>query len=189
MCASISCALVLTGCTNQIPGTPTPVSATAYSCQARAVTGQTYTQFRLRGQPFSASIPKLPGWRSAPTALTENQLALTKAIGNTRGYIALSTLRPELYRNKALTQLDKLTKFDSSVSIVKDKTVNVCGREASRLTGIAEKRGLRFEYLNLIYPFDGNYYPVQLRAQMSLSDSSLFGAEVETMFRNLQIGP
>lgn len=153
------------------------------------MTGQTYTQFRPNGQPFSASIPELPGWRSAPTALRENQLALTKTIGKTRSYVALSILRPEPNRDKAFTQLDKLTKFDSSVSIIQDQAANVCGLAASRLAGIAEKRGLRFEYLNLSYPFDGNYYPVQLRAQMSMSDSSLFGADVETMFRNLQIGP
>lgn len=134
-------------------------------------------------------MPELPGWRSAPTALKENQLALTKTLGNARGYIALSTLGPEPYRDKAFTQLDKLTNFDSSVSIVQNEIVNVCGLEGSRLTGIAEKTGLRFEYLNLAYPTDGIYYPVQLRGQVRMSDFFMFGAEVETMFRNLQIGP
>lgn len=57
------------------------------------------------------------------------------------------------------------------------------------LVGIAEDRGLRFEYLNLAYSFDGNYYPLQLRGQMAICDFPLFGVEIETMFRHLQIGP
>lgn len=189
VCASVAGSLVLAACTNQVPGTPTSATTATYSCQARSVTGRAYTQFRPNSQPFSASIPELPGWRSAPTALRENQLALTKTIGATRSYVALSILRPEPDRDKASTQLSKLTRFDSSVSIVQEEAVNVCGLEASRLAGIAENRGLRFEYLNLTYLADGIYYPVQLRGQMAMSDFSSFGAEVETMFRNLQIGP
>lgn len=74
------------------------------------MTGQTYTQFLPNGQPFSTSILELACWRSAPTTLRENQLALTKTIGKARSYAALSILRPETNRDKAFTQLDKLTK-------------------------------------------------------------------------------
>lgn len=188
MCASISGALTLAGCANHVPGEPISATYTRYTCQARSATGATYTQFRANGQPFSVSVPQLPGWRSSPTALRENQLALTKTIGDARSYVTMSVLRPQTDRDKAFKQLGELAKFDSSVAIVEDETVDVCGLEASRLVGIAEDRGLRFEYLNLAYSFDGNYYPLQLQARWP-SATFLFGVEIETMFRHLQIGP
>lgn len=189
MCAGISGALTLAGCANHVPGEPISATYTRYTCQARSATGATYTQFRANGQPFSVSVPQLPGWRSSPTALRENQLALTKTIGDARSYVTMSVLRPQTDRDKAFKQLGELAKFDSSVAIVEDETVDVCGLEASRLVGIAEDRGLRFEYLNLTYSFDGNYYPLQLRGQMAICDFPFFGVEIETMFRHLQIGP
>ncbi len=51
------------------------------------------------------------------------------------------------------------------------------------------ERGLRFDFLNLAYPADGVFYPVQLRNQTGAGDLSLFGADVDVMFRNVQIGP
>jgi hypothetical protein len=187
--ACVAGSLVLVACTDQVPGTPTPAATATYSCQARSVTGRAYTQFRSNGHPLSVSIPKLPDWRSAPTALRENQLALMKTIGTTQSYVALSILRPEPDRDKASAQLSKLTRFDPSVSIVQEETVNVCSLEASRLAGIAENRGLRFDYLNLAYPANGVFYPIQLRNQMGAGDVPLFGTDVDVIFRNLQIGP
>ncbi len=148
-----------------------------------------FRQLRPHNEPFSISIPRLPDWQSVPTALRENQLALTKTIGPTRSYVALSVLHPEFNRDKAFAQLDKLTRFDSSLSITHDEVATVCGLEASRLVGIATERGLRFDYLNLAYPAEGVFYPVQLRNQIGAGDLSLFGADVDVMFRNVQIGP
>ncbi len=187
--ATLSGVLGLTGCTHQVAGTPTATTTTTYSCQAEAASGQVFKQLRPHNEPFSISIPRLPGWQSVPTALKENQLALTKTIGPSRSYVALSVLHPEFNRDKAFAQLDMLTRFDSSLSITRDEVVKVCGLEASRLVGSAMERGLRFDFLNLAYPADGGFYPVQLRNQTGASDLSLFGADVNVMFRNMQIGP
>ncbi|SII60271.1 Uncharacterised protein [Mycobacteroides abscessus subsp. abscessus] len=187
--ATISGTLILTACSQPGANAPNTAQPPTYSCQAQAATGEAYTHAQTPAEPFTVSIPKLPDWKPAATARTDNKLSVVKTIGISRSLTMLMSLDPTSTSQQATEQLKDLTKFDSSVAIVEDETVDVCGLEASRLVGITEDRGLRFEYLNLAYPFDGNYYPLQLRGQMAICDFPLFGVEVETMFRHLQIGP
>ncbi len=187
--AITSGALILTGCSQPGSGTPIAEHTTAYSCQAQAVTGQVYTRARTPKEPFTVSIPKLPGWEPAATARTDNKLAVVKSIGISRSLTMLMPLDPASSREHALAQLDSLNEIDPSVTIIHNETVEICGNQATRLIGTTGERGRQYDYINLAYQIDGNFYPIQLRNQMSLGDVPLFSADIDTIFQGFQISP
>ncbi|WP_286144085.1 hypothetical protein [Mycobacterium sp. D16R24] len=185
--AMTSGALILTGCSQSGSGTPTAEHPTTYSCQAQAATGEVYTQARNPKEPFTVSIPKLPGWEPAATARTDNKLAVVKSIGISRSLTMLIPLDPAPSREQALARLDSLNEIDPSVTIIHHETVEICGSTATRLIGTTGERGRQYDYLNLAYQVDDNFYPIQLRNQMSLGDVPLFSADIDVMFQGFQI--
>lgn len=97
----------------------------------------------------------------------------------------LMSLDPAPTSEQATEQLDGLTKIVGPVKITHDETVEICGIRAARLIGTAGER--EYDYLNLVYHVGSNYYPVQLRNQMNVSDVPLFSADVDLMFQGFQI--
>lgn len=188
LCATISGVLTLVGCSQPGSGTPTAEHPTAYSCQARAATGEAYTRTETPAEPFIVSIPKLPDWNPAATARTDNKLSVVKTIGISRSLTMLMSLDPAPSNEQATEQLDGLTKIVGPVKITHDETVEICGIRATRMIGTAAERDQQYDYLNLVYHAGDNYYPMQLRNQMRISDVPLFSADVDTMFQGFQIG-
>lgn len=182
-------ALILAGCSQPESGTPTAEHPTSYSCQAQAVTGETYTRTSTPKEPFTVSIPKLPGWEPAATARTDNKLAVVRTIGISRSLTMLMSLDPAPSYEQAREQLNSFTNIVGPVKITHDETLEICGTKATRLIGTVEERGQQYDYLNVTYHFGDNYYPVQLRNQMKLSDVPLFSADIDVMFQGFQISP
>lgn len=100
----------------------------------------------------------------------------------------LMSLDPAPSDEQATEQLDGLTKIVGPVKITNDETVEVCGIHAKRLIATTAERDQQYDYLNLVYHVGDNYYPVQLRNQMHISDAPLFSADVDAMFQGFQIG-
>jgi hypothetical protein len=187
--AITSGALILAGCSEPGSGAPTAEHSTSYSCQAQAVTGETYTRAGTPKAPFTVSIPKLPGWEPAATARTDNKLAVVKTIGISRSLTMLMSLDPAPSYEQAQEQLNSFTNIVGPVKITHDEALEICGTKATRLIGTAEERGQQYDYLNVTYHSGDNYYPVQLRNQMKLSDVPLFSADIDVMFQGFQISP
>ncbi|WP_078326127.1 hypothetical protein [Mycobacteroides salmoniphilum] len=99
----------------------------------------------------------------------------------------LLSLDPAPSSEQATEQLDGLTKIVGPVKITHDETVEICGIQATRLIGTAAERDQQYDYLNLVYHVGDNYYPVQLRNQMRVSDVPLFSADIDVMFQGFQI--
>ncbi|SKN26480.1 hypothetical protein [Mycobacteroides chelonae] len=186
--AMTSGALILAGCSQPGSGTPTAEHPTAYSCQAQAVTGEIYTRASTPKEPFTVSIPKLPGWEPAATARTDNKLAVVKTIGISKSLTMLMSLDPASSNEQAAEQLDGLTEIVGPVKITHDETIEICGIRATRLIATTGERAQQYDYLNMVYHVGDDYYPVQLRNQMSIGDVPLFSADIDVMFQGFQIG-
>ncbi|CPV95039.1 Hypothetical protein ERS075547_00531 [Mycobacteroides abscessus] len=183
--ATISGTLILTACSQPGADAPNAAQPPTYSCQAQAATGEAYTHAQTPAEPFTVSIPKLPDWKPAATARTDNKLSVVKTIGISRSLTMLMSLDPTSTSQQATEQLKDLTKIVGPVKITRDEAVEICGVRAARLIGTAGAR--QYDYLNLAYQVGGKYYPLQLRNQMSTSDVPLFSADVELMFQGFQI--
>lgn len=99
----------------------------------------------------------------------------------------LMSLDPAPSLEQAMEQLDSLTEIVGPVTITHDETIEICGIRGTRLIATAGERGQQYDYLNIAYHVGDDYYPVQLRNQMSIGDVPLFSADIEVMFQGFQI--
>ncbi len=99
----------------------------------------------------------------------------------------LMILAPVDSQEKAAKQLDDFTRLDPEVVLQSTKAVSVCGVSGTRIVGSNDKRGLQFDYLNVVYRSGNTTFPIQVRNQMNLADVPLFSVDVDKILGGFQV--